>query len=283
MLWDVASGNHITDIGDEFDAVLAADISPDQTRVALGGPSKVLKVFATKDGSLIDSIKSHTDWVTAAAYSPDGVLLASGDRAGGLWVWEAKTDREFYNLAGHKAGITAVAFRPDSNVLASASEDGTIKLWDMNSGKEARSWQAHDGGVLSVSFASDGRIVSCGRDRVVKTWNPDGSPLRGFEPFTDIALKAVFNHDGHRIIAGDWTGEVRIWNTADGTRIGSLDPNPPPIADRIDAATQRIPPLQAAADRAAAELGSAREGQAKAQQAMQTAQNGARYHQTFHR
>jgi chromosome segregation ATPase len=123
-----------------------------------------------------------------------------------------------------------------------------------------------------VSFASDGRIVSCGRDRVVKTWNPDGSPLRGFEPFTDIALKAVFDHDGSRIIAGDWTGEIRVWNVADGKRLGSLDPNPPPLAERIDVATQRIAPLQAIGDKAAADLAAAREGQAKAQQSLRAAQ-----------
>ena len=40
VLWDVTTGNKITDVGEEFDAVLAADISPDQTRVALGGPRR---------------------------------------------------------------------------------------------------------------------------------------------------------------------------------------------------------------------------------------------------
>jgi len=273
VLWDVVSGNHIADIGEEFDAVLAADITPDLSRVALGGPAKILKIYSTKDGSLIDSIKTHTDWVTAIAYSPDGVLLASGDRAGGLWVWESKTNREFYNLAGHKAGITSVAFRPDSNVLASASEDGTIKLWDMNSGHEARSWQAHAGGVLSVSFASDGKIVSCGRDRIVRVWNADGSPLKQLDAFSDIALKAVFDDDGSRVIAGDFTGEVRVWTTADGKRAGALDPNPGSLADQIATLTQRIADLQPTAEKSSAELAAARADHEKAAKAMQSAQS----------
>jgi WD40 repeat protein/predicted nucleic acid-binding Zn-ribbon protein len=272
VLWDVASGNHIADIGEEFDAVLAADITPDLSRVALGGPAKLLKIYSTKDGSLIDSIKTHTDWVTAVAYSPDGVLLASGDRAGGLWVWESKTNREFYNLAGHKAAVTSVAFRADSNLLASASEDGTIKLWDMNSGREAKSWQAHAGGVLSVSFGGDGRIVSCGRDRVVRVWNADGSSLKQLDAFNDIALKAVFDSDGSRVIAGDFTGEVRVWTTADGKRAGALDPNPGSLADQIAAVTQRIAELQPAAEKSSAELATARADHDKEATELQSAQ-----------
>ena len=181
-LWDVTTGQKLTDVGDEFDCVLGADISPDQGSVALGGPTKVFKIYSTHDGSLVHTTKKHTDWVTAVAYSPDGVLLASADRAGGMWVWESKTAREFYNLAGHKAGITAVAFRDDSNFLASGSEDGTVKLWDLQTGKEGKSIQAHSGGVLSVAFTHDGRLVTCGRDKQVKTlgrrWLRSSRPVR---------------------------------------------------------------------------------------------------------
>ena len=45
-LWDLATGNKLTEIGDEFDSVLAADISPDQANVALGGPTKTFKIYS---------------------------------------------------------------------------------------------------------------------------------------------------------------------------------------------------------------------------------------------
>src|SRR5881296_3933314 len=44
-VWDVATGKRITEVGDEFDVVLAADIAPDQKAIALGGPAKMLRVF----------------------------------------------------------------------------------------------------------------------------------------------------------------------------------------------------------------------------------------------
>jgi len=244
-LFDVASGNRVTQIGDEFDAVIAADISADQSTVALGGPGKTLKIYSTADGQLLHAIKKHTDWVTAIAYSPDGVLLASGDRAGGLWVWEARSGNEFYGLTGHKAAITAVSFRGDSNILASASEDGTVKLWDMQSGNLVKSINAHGPGVLDVSFTHDGRLVTCGRDRLVRIWKPDGSALLATQPFADIALHAAFDGDGKRVVAGDWTGSIRVFDAKTAKPVGELTANPAGVGERLADANKQLTQAQA--------------------------------------
>ena len=50
VVWNVADGKQVIEVGDEHDAVLAADISADQTQIALGGPGKVVRVYSTKDG-----------------------------------------------------------------------------------------------------------------------------------------------------------------------------------------------------------------------------------------
>jgi hypothetical protein len=254
VAFDVATGKRVAEVGDEFDAVIASDVSPDQTQVALGTPLKTLKIYNTSDGSLDHAMKKHTDWVEAVAYSPDGKYLASGDRAGGLWVWDAKSVNEVYNCAGHKAGVTDCCFRGDSAILASASADGTIKLWNMTDGTMAKSFNAHNGGVLSVAFAHDGKIVSCGRDNLVKLWGPDGAAIKTFEPFSDLALKATISCDGGRVIAGDFTGAIRAWNVADGKRAGELTANPPTAAEQLVNFDQHMKEVQAAADKAAAEL-----------------------------
>ena len=260
VLFDVTTGNRVTELGDEFDAVLAADITPDQAFVAIGGPGKVVKILSTASGATVKSIKKHTDWVTALAYSPDGVLLATGDRAGGLFVWEGATGGAFYTLNGHKSAVTSVCFRGDSNVLASASEDGTVKLWDMASGNEVKSWQAHGGGVQSVHFTHDGRIATCGRDRLVRLWKPDGGGIRQLDPaFDDIALHAAFDHDGKRAIGGDWTGKIRVWTVEDGKPVGELTHNPPTLAQRLAEVESRLGGLQSAQEKAQKEYAAAQQ------------------------
>lgn len=254
VVWDVKTGERVFEVGKEYDTVLAADISPDRSLIALGGPSKVLRVYNTADGELVYECKKHTDWVTAAAFSPDGVLLASGDRNGGLVVWEAPNGREFYDLRGHSGMITDLAWRLDSNVLASASEDTNVRLWEMQGGTGVKNWGAHGGGVESVQFAKDGRLVTTGRDKVAKLWNGDGAPVRQFDAFPDIALRAVFTHDDAAIVSADFSGEVRLNDASEGTLRGTLSANPDPVAVRLEQARQRAAEAKAAADAAAAEL-----------------------------
>jgi hypothetical protein len=264
VVWSVAKGERLFEVGDEADCVLAADVSPDQTQVALGGPGKVVRVYSTRDGKLLHEIRKHTDWVTTLEYSPDGVLLASGDRNGGLFVWEAFTAREYFALRGHTAAITEVSWRPDGNVCASASEDGTVRLWEMENGGAVKAWGAH-GGALSVRYGRDGRLVTCGRDRLVRLWDGIGAAQRNFEALPDVALRAAFSHDGGRVIAGDWTGAVAVWHAADGKRLGQLSANPPTVTERLEAALKE----QAARQKAHEQLTAAAAGSRAAAQAAQ--------------
>jgi WD40 repeat protein len=267
VLFDVSTGNRVTEVGDELDSVLAADISPDQTTVALGGPSKVVKLFSTANGAMTAKIKKHTDWVTAVAFSPDGKLLATGDRNGGLFVWEAETANEVHNLPGHKAAVTSLRFRGDGNLLASSGEDGRLVLWNMADGKPVKEIKANQPGVLSLDFAPDGRLVTAGRDNLLRTWKPDGAALKSFPKFNDVALHAVFDQSdgGTRVIGADWTGAVRVFDAEKPDKaIGTLDPNPPVIAERVAKLAGEVSERQAACDKVAMPFFQAEEALARA-------------------
>ncbi|MEN9633603.1 MAG: Chromosome partition protein Smc [Verrucomicrobiota bacterium] len=245
VVWDTTTGERIITIGDQFDSVLAADISANQQWIALGGPDRVLKIYRTADGTLEHRIKKHTEWITAVEFSPDGKYLASGDRNGGLVLWEAATGLELFSLPGHKGAITALTWRSDSAMVLSASEDGTLKLWKSSDGSALRSITAHAGGALSANFTADGRIASCGRDNKVQIWDTSGKNLRTLPFSGDLPNRVTFNDDGKRIIASDWQGRIRVWDALTGQAIGELEANPPPLGERVQQETQRLKKLQA--------------------------------------
>ncbi len=240
VVFNVRTGERVAEVGDELDTILAADISPDQSLIALGGSAKMIRVFSIADGSKLWESKKHTDWVTSLAFAPDSVLLATGDRNGGAFVWEAETGREFHTLKAHTAMITGFSWRLDSNILASCSEDTTVRLWEMENGGNVKGWGAHGAGASSVDFARDGRIISSGRDRLVKIWDQNGTAVRAFEAMGDLALACAICNETNRVIGADWTGAIRVWNAVDGAKIGDLTPNPPTLDERLAAANGAV-------------------------------------------
>jgi hypothetical protein len=232
VLWEVATGKRMTILGDDYDTIFTADIRPDQSQVAVGSPSRLVKIFSTKTGELQHKIKKHTDWVTAVAFSPNGQMLATADRNGGISIWDPDNAQELFTLAGHKSCVTALSWRGDSKLLASSSEDGSVKLWEMQEGKQFKSWNAHGSGALCVNYAHDGRLVSCGRDNNVALWDANGGKIRSITTTNDLPLRVTFSHDDSTIFASDFSGHVTAYTAKDGKLMGELDANPLPSADK---------------------------------------------------
>ena len=240
VVWNIKNGERIIEVGDELDTVLAADISSDQKLVALGGPQRMIRVYSTADNSLVYEIKKHTDWVTSMEFSPDGVLLVTGDRNGGVHVWEAFSGREYLTLKGHTKAITGTSWRLDSNIIATTSEDATIRLWEMNNGSQVKNWGAHSGGSLQVEFTRDGRLISSGRDKYAKIWDQNGKQLFAFPPFADIVMQVTHCDESNLCVAGDWGGEVRQYNAADGKLVSQITSNPKPLELQFADATANL-------------------------------------------
>lgn len=247
VVYNIKNGERIFEIGDEFDVVLGADISADQSMIALGGPLKMIRVYSTATGEMLYETKKHTEWITKMEFSPDGVLLATGDRNGGMHVWEAHTGREYLTLKGHSNRISGISWRLDSNILATSAIDGSVRLWEMEEGRQVKTWGAHSGGVTSLEFARDGRLVTSGRDRTAKIWNQDGAAQATYPAFADLALEISICDETNRVIAGDWTGKVNVWNAVDDRAlIGELAVNPKPLATRLEEAKAGLTQAEAA-------------------------------------
>ena len=242
-VWDITTGDRILTAGDELDVALAADISSNQKWIALGGPDRLVKIYATATGEQLHKMKKHTDWVTALEFNHTSTYLATGDRNGGVVVWDADAGQEVQTFSGHRAGITSLAWRsPD--LLVSASEDGTVRTWSVKEAVQVKSVNAHNS-VLGLRLTVDGSMATCGRDKTISTWDKEGNKGKTFTITNDLPVRAALTHDGKRVIASDWTGRVYAWNVADGKELAGLTLNPPPIAEQQELVAKRITDVEA--------------------------------------
>jgi len=225
VIFDVATGRRLASVGDEPDAVIAADISPDEKLIAIGCTSRLVKLYSTEDGSLKATINKHTDWVTAVAFSPDGKYLATGDRIGNIHLWDGKSGGVILPLSEHEKSVRALSWRSDSGVVASCGEDGKVVWWDVKDGWPLENKpNAHAGGVLDCQFGPNGNLATCGRDGAVKVWSPDGNVLKTFPVASNVATsdslapgvrllptRAAISSDGSTVLTGDTSGNVHAW------------------------------------------------------------------------
>ena len=235
VLFDVVSGKRLAEIGNESDAIIAADISADEKSIAIGGSSRIVKIFSTKDGTLLHTLVKHTDWVTAIAFSPDGKLLATGDRTGLIHIWDATSGGVVFPLSEHKASVRSLAWRSDSKALASSGDDGLVVWWDVSKGwpsiskPDAHPAQRPAGyygkipnGVLDVAFGPKGELVTCGRDQTVKVWATDGQLVKTFSILEEqsktstqgikiFPTRVALSFDGTIVVAGESAGRIHSW------------------------------------------------------------------------
>ncbi len=246
VVWDVATGQRVMEVGSEVDNVLAADISADHSRIALGGPAKMLRVYSTTTGELVYEIKKHTEWITALEFSPDGILLASADRNGGLHLWETESGNEYLKLGGHDGSIRSISWRHDANLLATAGDDGQVRLWEVENGRQVKSWKGDADSVGSISFRRAGQLVSCGRDTLVKLWQQDGKLIRQFDGLNELGVAVAACDEADVVIAANLSGLVSIWNAADGTTFSQFASNPPRLSVRLQRASEQLAEVNAA-------------------------------------
>jgi hypothetical protein len=232
VIYDVRTGQRLAEVGDEADAVLAADLSGDGSLVAIGGSGRVVKVYEVATGREVYRVRKHTDWITAVAFSPDGTVLATGDRAGGVHLWEARTGAVALSLSEHKDAIHGLEWRSDGRLLASASEDGSLIVWDakdgwpavtVSGGHSMRVGSRERNGVLAVAWLEEGTFVTVGRDRRVRFWGAGGEALGASEPLD--ALPTRVRASGAGVWLGDERGRIFRASLGEGSvRVHSLLP-----------------------------------------------------------
>jgi hypothetical protein len=209
-LVELNTGKLLATVGEDFDVVLAADLSPDQSLVATAGPEKLVRVYRVADGATVWTMKKHADFITSLEFSPDGKHLASADRAGGIYITDATTGGNPRLLAGATDTVNEVAWRSDALCVAAACGDGQALLYDPASTRLVAKWAAHEGGCLSIAYSREGTLLTGGHDATASLWEESGKRISHFNKCDTAAFRVVFTSAQNPLV-GDWSGDVREW------------------------------------------------------------------------
>jgi WD40 repeat protein/serine/threonine protein kinase/two-component SAPR family response regulator/energy-coupling factor transporter ATP-binding protein EcfA2 len=197
LLWQLSPlGEWLTLPGDCF---CGFAFSRDGDLLAVGDVESV-RVLTADTGqpviTLTSAITDPTQLRSEPVFSPDGTLVAAIKNGTTVVVWDVSTGQEKQNLDGHTDVVFGLAISPDGKRLATIAYDGTARLWDMTTGVA----------VYTLTDVYTGQLAVGGH-------------------WIDIA----FSPDGAKLATAGGTS-VKVWDTATGDELVSLQLPPDPLA-----------------------------------------------------
>jgi WD40 repeat protein len=238
LIWNVATGQQVRNLGGQGGRILNIAFMPDSRRLvfsvtstALGRPMKAsgMTVPQGNEARMMDIISGQTLWtfnyphqLQSVALSADGKLVAATGYDKRVYLVNAETGSPIRDFAaGAKGWMETVAFSNDGRLVAAAGP-GEIKVWETATGKLANTLSGHEKGTRCVALDSTGaKLVSGGNDNEVKVWDVvTGKQLS--ERRLPYQVQGVrFNPDGSTFAASTYQ-QVALFNATTGQPIRTL-------------------------------------------------------------
>ncbi|KAK9477492.1 WD40-repeat-containing domain protein [Lipomyces japonicus] len=232
LLWNTYGANeNFGIIKGHKGAILDLAFSRDSKYVYSASTDATLGVFDVESGTRIRKHTGHEDVVnTIDRVRRGNELLVSGSDDGTIGLWDPRVKLAI-DYMQTDFPILAVAFGELGSQIFSAGIDHQIKVWDVRQrASVAYTLSGHSDSVTSLAVSPDAQfLVSQSMDNTVKTWDvrPFAAEPRLQHSFegarsNDVEknlLRASFNHDGSKIIAGSADRTVVIWNTQQPDKI----------------------------------------------------------------
>ncbi len=189
-------------------------------RLITAGMDSTIKVWRVSDRTLLRTLSAHTIGVTALALNVDATLLASGDGSGRIWLWRLDNlqARTFDGPPPHTSGVRAIAFLPDGQRFVSIDrEGGTVLLWDASK-PELTPRMLLAKGATAMAVGPE-LMVLAEHDQddasSIRLVDLEGTLRKTLPGPGSLVVQGRLAIDGPIVAAGDDTGHLVVWNTAE--------------------------------------------------------------------
>jgi WD40 repeat protein len=167
--------------------------------------------------------------VYATAFSPNGRWLAVAGQDGVIREIEFSTGRIAEQWNSGQTENNAVHYSPGATGLWSSGDDGTLREWRVDTHAALQAHAAHAEGAYDIVYycppqPEDWRMVSCGREPVIRLWGPNGEPREILEGHTDWVEDLELHPDGRRLVSVSQDGTARVWDLDEKRLLRILSP-----------------------------------------------------------
>ncbi|MFO1065369.1 MAG: hypothetical protein U0892_16000 [Pirellulales bacterium] len=113
---------------DSLPAISSLAFSRDEKYLVTGTSNGVVRVWRSKDGSMLSMMTGHTEGIRSLVFSRDGQSVASCSTDATVRVWDTQTGQERITLGPFASPVVAVSFNEDDSELLVATERGDLRV-----------------------------------------------------------------------------------------------------------------------------------------------------------
>ena len=152
----------------------------------------------------------------SVSVSRDGLTVVVGGRQG-IWILDRSTDAELDRVFVDEGEIRSVDLHPDGDLIAFGDREGRVAVLDRTTGDVvAERPDPHADVALAVAWTIDGSsIVSAGRDRFLRRWNPSTGAVRDVVAHGGEIYSLAVSPDGSMVATASADRLVGLWSAAD--------------------------------------------------------------------
>ncbi len=169
---EVATGEKLGMVGTTTGAaVLAAAMSPDGRRVAVGDQTGGVRFLDSVTGAEMANLPRGQSPVSRIRFSPDGKAILVSYRNRVAVIGDTETGRLLRTLDDHQGEVTALGFSPLGRRAVTGGRDGNLIVHSWVDGHSPLILPGHSSPVATAEFSPNGLFIATGgMDGSARIW-----------------------------------------------------------------------------------------------------------------
>jgi WD40 repeat protein len=223
-LWRVDADREVKTFPNIMGWVEALAISPDGTRALSGGQDRTVHLWELATATELDRLEQTVDPVKGVAFAPDGKGFLFTTRQGMGRLCTLQKLKEGPRFRGVHAAFTA------GGGLIVSSDERVLYRWNAENAEERGHWAGPISLIGTLAVSDNGKVVVTadpstpgGQAYVFESTSRDWRTLTGHKG--GVGAAAV-SGNGERILTGDRTGTLRLWQARTGKELRRWEGHP---------------------------------------------------------